>query len=57
MGDLRQKMLPKALNMLLFLKANHHLWTNAKIVEAILIENNLRNVIDSDADTADGERY
>ena len=44
MSSLRQSMHPDTLNMILFLKANRHLWSNALIIEDILNERSADDV-------------
>ena len=43
-GSLRQSTHPDTLNLILFLKANRHLWSNALIIEDILNERSADDV-------------
>ena len=48
MSATRKNMNPDTLNMLLFLRANRHLWTNPSIIQKILNDRKVAGLVDDD---------
>ena len=48
MSATRKNMNPDSLNMLLFLRANRHLWPNPSIIQKILNDRKVAGLVDDD---------